>query len=99
MRGEMAYQRYYPWTAPKGWTFYHVRGGIGEFIGDVAHDGKGHWWADNKRWNFERDASTATIGGQLTQSFRSRSDAAEALWHIFAGTASPELYGGYAEGL
>lgn len=93
----MKYQQYYPWFAPVGWTFYHVTGGIGEFIGDVATDGKGKWFADNKRWNGNPDIAGPTVGGQLVQKFSRRSDAADALWHIFNGTVTPEQYGGYTE--
>lgn len=60
----------------------------GSWIGEVARneDNRRKWWASNKTW---------TDGGDLVQTFPTRYEAANALWHLAHGTATPETYGGY----
>lgn len=86
-----AYRQQWRWLMPKGWTEYQVGATpLNECIGYVGHFRGKRWHADNRSW-------AKPDRGELKRTFATRHEAAEALWHISAGTATADTYGGYVQ--
>lgn len=69
-------------------AFTYVVRDQGTWIGEVARNAEDRrkWYASNRTW---------TGGGDLSQTFPTRHEAAIALRHLANGTATPDTYGGY----